>query len=866
MYEWLSQAVEKDAWVITANNRLAKTLGEHFNAAQLANGKEVWATPRIRSLDSWLQELLREAAQQEHLPLRISAPAAAIVWENCLRQQSLDQLLSVSALLRESRQAWRRVCDWQVPLRELAAAARNSDEQLFAKSVALYAQKLEKNNWVDDAGLCAVVCDLIAERRIQLPKRVTFAGFDRSVPVHAAFWRSLETAGVLVEQVPAASHEGSVEVVTANDSAAELRSAGKWARDKLTDNPTQKLAIVVPGLEQNALPFTRYIREGLVPGWQTDDSGSELLLNVSYGQRLAEYPAIHVGLLVLRWVTSALPFKDVSLLLRSPFVANVDPDIRSRVELKLRQWPDKPWSRASIYRVTEGWLEGAADDWRSRIGAMDRFAAAEGEKRSPSEWAEHFAACLESIGWPGRHSLSSPEFQLINRWRELLNEFARLQPVLPALVLSKAMELLQTLANDAVYQPQAKIDGVQLLGNLESAGMEFDAVWVAGMEATRWPSVANPSNLIARSIQLKYGMPDASPKDSLVYGRAIFSRLRQCADEVIFSWPQSEDETELMPSPFLTEFSDNGMTEAKDPGWYAASLFYSYKREIMLSDPVPPVAAGERIGGGAYTIQRQRTEPFSAFAQGRLLAGEVRVVEPGISPSLRGNVVHKALQNLYRELPSRAELLEWSDDNLSERIQRAANFGLAGYVEEADPVLRRLLYIEKDRLFQVLRAFITEEKQRPDFIVAGVEMDYVLNLSGLELRLRVDRLDALPDSTVIIMDYKTGAPKVLLDKNRNLSDVQLAVYSFAVPGEIGGLVLTNIDVRKVDYRGAGGNSEWAVIAGEDWLDRLCEWKREVSNLAEAIVAGDVRINTSLANDKSRPLALLSRVAELKRVS
>lgn len=866
MYQWLSKAVERDAWVITANNRLARTLGEHFNAAQLASGKEVWNTPRIRSLDSWLQELLREAAQQEHLPLRISTPAASIVWENCLRQQSLDQLLSISALLRESRQAWRRVCDWQVPLGELTAAARNSDEQLFAKSVALYTQKLKRNGWVDDAGLSAVVCDLVAARRIRLPNQVISAGFDRSVPVHDAFWRSLETAGVVVEHAPVASHEGAVEVVTAINSGAELRSAGKWARDKLMANPTEKLAIVVPGLEQNALPFTRYIREGLVPGWQTDDSGSELLLNVSYGQRLAEYPAIHVALLILRWLTSALPFKDVSLLLRSPFVATVDADIRSRIELKLRQWPDAPWSRASIFRITEGWLEGAVDDWRSRISAMDKFAAAEAEKRSPSEWAEHFAACLESIGWPGHHSLSSPEFQLINRWRELLNEFARLQPVLPTLVLSKALELLQALANDAVYQPQTKNGGVQLLGNLESAGMEFDAVWVAGMEATRWPSVANPSNLIPRSIQLKYGMPDASPKDSLVYGRAIFSRLRQCSDQVIFSWPQSEEETELMPSPFLTEFNDHGTTEAKDPGWYAASLFCPYKREIISSDPVPPVGAAERIGGGAYTIQRQRAEPFSAFAQGRLLAGEVRMVEPGISPSLRGNVVHKALQNLYRELPSRAELLEWSDDNLSERIQRAANFGLAGYIEEADPVLRRLLYIEKERLFQVLRAFITEEKQRPDFSVAGVEIDYVLNLSGLELRLRVDRLDTLPDNTVVIMDYKTGAPKVLLDKNRNLNDVQLAVYSFAVPGEIGGLVLANVDVRKVEYKGAGGNSEWAVIAGEDWLDRLYEWKREVSHLAEAIVAGDVRVNTSLASDKSRPLALLSRVAELKRVN
>ncbi len=865
MYHWLPEIIDAGACVVTANQRLARTLSEHYSALQLASGKDVWPTPNIRSLDSWLQELLREVPKQESLPHYLFGQASAIVWERCLREQSLDQLLSVGTLLRQSRQAWRRVCDWQVPTAELAAAARNSDEQLFSTSVARYQSELKKRNWIDDAGLTSLISQLISAGRLRLPPHIVLAGFERTIPVHATLWESLVAAGVKLEEAPRTAHMGSVEIVSADNVVAEMRAAGRWARAELTAQPTSRLAIVVPGLEQNATCFARYIREGLVPGWQADATGLGHLLNVSYGQKLSEYPATYSALLLLRWLNAGLVFRDISLLLRLPFIAQIDDGTRSRIELKLRQFPDRQWSRASIYRITAKWFDGAVNDWRERIASMDRFAIPEAERRSPGDWAKLFADCLESVGWPGGYPLSSPEFQLINRWRELLNEFARLESVIALMPFSKALELLTVLATDTVYQPKTQGAVVQLLGNLESAGMEFDAVWVAGMEASRWPSAANPSNLIPRSVQLKYGMPDATPNDSLDYGRTIFSRLRGCADRVVFSTPRCEDETELLPSPFLQELTGQGQLEANDPGWYAATFTSGHALLVVADDPVPPVYKGEKIGGGAYTIQRQRTEPFSAFAQGRLLAGEIEEVKPGISASLRGNLVHRALQHLYRDLPSLAILDAWADDDLADRIQRATSASIAVQVEEADPVYRRLLYIEKDRLQEVLNGFVTEERRRPEFQVAGVEVEYKFNLGGIDLKLRADRIDQLPDQSIVIIDYKTGAPKVLLDKDRNLKDVQLAVYAFAVPGEISGLVLANVDVRKVEYKGAGGDKDWSVIASEGWPELLNNWKLEVGRLVDQIVAGDVRVNLSLAADKSRPLALLSRVAELKRV-
>ena len=57
------------------------------------------------------------------------------------------------------------------------------------------------------------------------------------------------------------------------------------------------------------------------------------------------------------------------------------------------------------------------------------------------------------------------------------------------------------------------------LGVLESAGLEFDALWVSGLTDETWPLAAQPNPFIPPALQRKAEIPEASAQASLARGR-----------------------------------------------------------------------------------------------------------------------------------------------------------------------------------------------------------------------------------------------------------------------------------------------------------------------------------------------------------
>jgi ATP-dependent helicase/nuclease subunit B len=267
--------------------------------------------------------------------------------------------------------------------------------------------------------------------------------------------------------------------------------------------------------------------------------------------------------------------------------------------------------------------------------------------------------------------------------------------------------------------------------------------------------------------------------------------------------------------------------------------------------------------GGAATVQRQVADPFSAFAYGRLGVKDLQAIEPGLPASTRGNIIHRALHHLLRDKPSSRAIAAWADE-LDDRIERAIDAALARQLRFADGVLLRLLAIERRRLRVMLRKFLEAETRRPAFTVVSVEESIRYSGHGVDLDLRADRIDQLADSTLLIVDYKTGGVKTLLTREGEPKELQLVVYAAAMQEPVGGIVLINVDSREIVYRGAGGSIEWDRVPAELWGQRLGGWKRTVDRAMAALAAGDLRLNTGLTTADSRPLNVLSRAEELKR--
>lgn len=859
MYDWLGEALRDSGQVVTASRRLARELAAEVARSQVAAGERAWRTPAIQAWADWLRRLLQAAERPDGLPTRIDVHHERILWERCLRREVGDPLPNTGLLVRQARDAWRRLRQFRVPLDECVRAATGRDQKVFARAAAGYASILERESWIDEAGLPDLVRHLVRERRVQLPPRLTLAGFGRVVPQVDALLDTVRAAGSRAESAATPAAAADPQLHRFDNFESELRVAGAWARGRLQNGPDRRVAVVVADLEQETSRKARLVREGFVPGWQTGGERHRDAVNVPFGRGLGEYPACAIALTVLRWLTGALPSRDVSLLLRSPFVGGDDAGDRSRLELALRDVPARSWTPQSYVREFGGGPDAPRPDWIERIAAMGRQREAAPARQPASGWARSFADALGAAGWPGPEPLDSAGFQLVNRWRELLNEYAGIDLVSPPLGAAEALSRLRTMAGETAFQAETEQALVQLLGPREAEGMEFDAVWLGGFTAANWPPPRRPSPLLSRTLQRDRNMPGADPEESLAAAERLLASLLAAAPEVCCSYAALDGDAEQMPSGLLAGVEAVGGDPAADPGWHAAAQVGSVATVVGPRDPVPPVGDGETVSGGARVLQLQTEDPFAAFVYGRLGVGRLPAISGGLSSGFRGLLIHDALRRLYSAKPDRESIRGWAETEVRERAAAAAADAVERPARNADAVLRALLDLERERMGRLLAEVVALDRERAPFAIVAVEAEIGATIERVPLRFRIDRIDREANGGLVILDYKTGAKKRFLTREGAPADLQLVAYAAALTGTVAGLALVNVDSRAVALDGAGE----ALTPDPGWPDTLAAWQREVEAAARALQRGDVRLADLHDVQGSRPLALLSRVAELR---
>jgi len=134
--------------------------------------------------------------------------------------------------------------------------------------------------------------------------------------------------------------------------------------------------------------------------------------------------------------------------------------------------------------------------------------------------------------------------------------------------------------------------------------------------------------------------------------------------------------------------------------------------------------------------------------------------------------------------------------------------------------------------------------------VEATEVDYVVSVAGLTLKLRLDRVDRLNDGSLLVIDYKTGVVSTKSWELPRPDDVQLPLYAgFAVPQDqkLGGLVFAKVRAGDMCFAGKVADAHATLddsLNGTSGLVRnaltpaqLADWKREIEQLARDFIAG-----------------------------
>lgn len=854
MYPWLETAIESGGPIVTANLRLARELRQAYGRLMLARGKTAWRTPPVFELHAWLQQACELGDHAQAVVL--ANEQAQILWERVLRLELGDANANLSRLAKDARKSRERLAEYRVPVAEVGDYAYSDDQKLFASALNRYLQLLSREAWTDRAGVLSDALVAIESGRLNLPQEIALVGFVNGTPNLAALRLALEARGCKLRTVLPGRKPATVTARFVDD-AAELRAAGRWARSAIDADADARIGIVVQDLEERVFEATQHIREGFCPGWQLEPGRTERLVNVSYGRRMLEYPAIQSAMLSLRWITGALAAPDISILLRSTCLGRrADDGSRIIAELALRDTPVREWTVdefVDAFLQSDGALTELLEDLQAGAACVGSAVS------TPASFARQFNAALERIGWPGSGSLGSNEFQLINRWREALNQLSALGSVEPNLSAAAALARLNAMLADAVFQPESTDKGIDVVGPLEAAGIEFDALWVTGMSAESWPGRRRPDPLISRELQLKYAMPDASPELVRIASERLFSTLATASERLVLSFGQFDGDAERSPSPMLPQSAEP--VEFCVPERFGVSLRQPDAIIQEPHDPVPGVAPGERVFGGASIIDRQSTSPFDAFALSRLGIQPIWPFSHAFSAKDRGILVHDALARFYAPALQQSDLQAWTDEDASERAANACRTAFQRAFRGKSRVQATVLRFEEARMARLLLAVWEFDCQRQSaFQIATLEERQTLILETLKMHIQADRIDQLSDGSVLVLDYKTGSEKRLLSKDE-LTSFQLVLYAMASKARVSGIALYNVNASGIKLHGAGGDFSKKTDVFAESFDR---WTAIALAHARNVVAGDVRVLAQQVVRDSRRTGLLSRVAELKR--
>jgi ATP-dependent helicase/nuclease subunit B len=856
MQEDCFRSIEAGARVVTASRRLARVLRQEFDLHQKGLGRSIWKTPDILPLDAFLSRIWREwvlSGVQPDAPALLDAPQEQFVWEQVIRDSPEgDSLLRIPETASEAMGAWQLLLAYRLPVDGRFEAS--DDCSAFAAWSRAFANRCQTNRWLERARLIDFIAERLRSDETQQGPALYRASFDELTPQQAAFfdvsgnWREIEMRSFAPQ--PRRSKF--------RDASEEIQTAASWARHQLEQNPEARIGIIVPNLSGLRSKTERLFRETLHPGGELD--GRERSFHLSLGPALDEYPLVHAAFLALEFALRPVTLPRAGMLLRSPFFEG------SATEWTKRALLDAKLRKKGVWDVTASSLQDAAGSCPNLQRVLRRFEKLLGKlpgAQPPSLWSRDFSKVLEALGWPGDRTLTSREHQVLEAWLGLLSSFAALDVAAPLMSFDQALARLREIARATPFQVENEGAPIQIMGLLEASGLRFDHLWILGLHDEALPAAASPNPFIPISLQREYGLPHASADRELAFASKMIARLLASAPDIVVSYPETEGDRVLAPSPLLAEGAWQMSPGGGRSSEWVANMRASVAIEQIIDENGPVVATDVMQPGGASLFKDMAACPFRAFAKHRLGARPLEETDLGLNYKDRGSTVHKALEFIWTELGSHSRLMELTAVELhsviARNIEAALNHLSIGIGRK----------VEQRRLQSLLAQWLELEKSRAAFTVLKPEEERLVTVGGLQVRTRVDRIDELFTGGEIILDYKTGVVKSTGWDTDRPDEPQLPLYCATSERPISGAAFAVIRTGELGFRGL--TEKEAVLPGikkmasqpASFADSVLEWKRILERLAADYRNGMAAVDPKPDSCEYCGLTALCRIRELE---
>jgi ATP-dependent helicase/nuclease subunit B len=821
-------------------------------AAQLASGKRVWTSPDVLPLEGWLtREVERYAAGSaapRSVPRLLSPAEEWLLFRQCTIAASdgLD-LVNRASLAESLRRSSGLAAELHIDPRAIREPP-DTEAGLFA---AVHGAVLQRCNELGAAPMSTAVSSLPC---VGDGRPVVLAGFLAPSPCLQSIAAARSRQGFETSYGPAADARAGVSprVETPADEREELERIADWCRRRMTAQADARLLIQLPGSPGRRERLATLIHQAVDPRME-----SATLVGLEGGQPLASLPLVAHALASLALLAGeAAGIEALLEWLRAPWWMQPGPAERAALDLWLRERGRLQLDLAALLVMLRAAPAALTAPAQAIVARLEQAAGCvNANSGDPRQWSERFAAALQSLGWPGARTRGSAEQQTLARFHELLEELGQLSAAAQALTRDVAVQWLTERAKLTPYRPADEDVAVTLSPAYADPIARYDGVWVAGLHAEGFPQPVAPDPFLPLVAQIAAGSPAASAAGRLQEGRALMAAWRATTTELVLSAPARAEDIELLPSPLLEEWRTAAPRSAKRRGpiWLPERLHRPGCLAEWRDDVGTPWDSRLPLPSGTRSLELQNQCPFRAYAELRLGSGELGVPEPGIAPDARGKLLHDALQRLWERLGDSRALIALAPEERDEVIgacvgEAAASLEAAAGNSMPRPALAR----ECRRTARLIGKLLEIERARAPFRVRHTEYASALRLAGQELRLRIDRLDAIESGGVAILDYKSGrrvSPDWYGDRP---SHPQLLAYLAAVGEEVLAMATVNVTAREVRYDGIAASEELLPkVAGvkaeagerqEAWQVRVREWRGLIERLAAAFAAGQAAVD------------------------
>jgi len=351
-------------------------------------------------------------------------------------------------------------------------------------------------------------------------------------------------------------------------------------------------------------------------------------------------------------------------------------------------------------------------------------------------------------------------YTLFNQLKELINEYSFINDIKALYSLYK--ELLSSETLD--FQGEA-LEGLQVMGMLESRNLDFETVIITSVNEGILPSGKSNNSFIPYDVKQDFGLPTYKDKDAIYTYH--FYRLMQRAKNIYILYNTEPDvleggEKSRLISQMLTDKNKrNDITEIIA----SPNVTPIIKEELEVSkneDLMKHMVLYAQKGFSPTSLTNYIRNPIDFYKKNILKINDALEVEETVAANTFGTIVHDSLEELYTPFIGSFLTKEKLTD-LQLKIKPTVSKHFIKSYGEGD-ISRGKNFIAFHVVVKYIENFIKlelKEIEKHQVKILGLEdnLEIALDIPEIpfpvKLKGKLDRIDE-KDGMIRIIDYKTG--------------------------------------------------------------------------------------------------------------